>query len=73
MSKSDMSSAFRQVPLKGECWKFLMIKATHPVTGLTFVDKCLPFGSSIIFQEVSNAIVFIVQFQNKQAKPELSG
>ena len=44
------------------------MKAEHPVTKEIwfFVDKCLPFGASIscaIFQEVSDAIKFIVQYK----------
>ena len=47
------------------------MKAEHPLTGKIyyFVDKCLPFGSSIsceIFQRVSNAIVAIVKFRTKK-------
>ena len=64
--KSDMSSAFRHVPLKICQWHLLVMKAKHPKTGKTyyFVDKCLPFGSSIscaIFQAVSDSISFLVQ------------
>ena len=41
------------------------MKACHPETGewFYFIDKCLPFGSSIsctIFQDISDAIAFIV-------------
>ena len=52
---------------------FLMImKAYHPVTNQVwyFVDKCLPFRSSIscaFFQSISDAITFIVW--NKTKKP----
>ena len=65
IAKSDMSSAFRHVPLKKDQWFLMVMKATHPITKEVwyFVDKCLPFGSSIscaIFQEVSDAIAFIV-------------
>ena len=64
-SKSDMSSAFRHVPLKKDTWHLLIMKAEHPVSKKLcfFIDKCLPFGSSIscaIFQVISNAIAFIV-------------
>ena len=53
--KSDMSSALRHVPLAKNQWWLLIMKAEHPTTKETmfFVDKCLPFGSSIscaIFQ-----------------------
>ena len=65
IAKSDMSSAFRHVPLRPDQWYLMVIKATHPVSKKTyfFVDKCLPFGSSIssaIFQDVSDAIAFLV-------------
>ena len=69
--KSDMSAAFRQVPLMVTDFCWLILKATHPVTGKTyyFVDKCLPFGSSIScahFQAISNAIAFLVFFRTKR-------
>ena len=65
MGKSDLSSAFRHLPMKIADFKFLVMKAEYPKTGKVyyFVDKCLPFGSSIScvhFQEVSNAIAHIV-------------
>ena len=54
-AESDMSMAFRNVPLDKKSWCYLVLKAAHPQTGKTyyFVDKCLPFGASIscaIFQ-----------------------
>ena len=66
-----MSSAFRHVPLKKGCWMWLVMKAEHPMTGKIyyFVDKCLPFGSSIscaIFQEFSNAVAYVVAYKTKQ-------
>ena len=61
IGKSDMSSAFRHVPMAKDQWWLLVMKAEHPTTGQIcyFVDKCLPFGSSIscaIFQAISDAI-----------------
>ena len=66
VGKSDMASAFRQVPLNGKCWFLLLLKAKHPVTGKMywFVDKCLPFGSSIScknFQDFSDAVAHITK------------
>ena len=66
IGKSDISMAFRNVPLDRNSWQFLLLKAYHPVTKKVyfFVEKCLPFGSSIsckIFQEISNAIAHIVK------------
>ena len=69
IAKSDMSSTFRQVLLKKSQWYLLVMKAQHPVTKVTyyFVDKCLPFGSSIscaIFQSVSDAISYLVKYRS---------
>ena len=71
VAKSDMSSAFRHVPMRKDLWSLLVMKATHPLSKVTyyFVDKCLPFGSSIscaIFQAVSDAIAFLVSFRTKK-------
>ena len=71
LSKSDMSSAFRHLPMKVRDFMLLMMKAEHPEMGVTyyFMDKCLPFGSSIscaIFQDFSNAVSHIVMILVKQ-------
>ena len=71
IGKSDMSSAFRHVPMAKSQWHLLVMKAEHPVTKkvMYFVDKCLPFGSSIscaIFQAFSDAIAWIVQYRTKK-------
>ena len=50
LGKSDGLSTFRQIPLTRKCWKFLVIMAEDPNDSNKkkyFVDKCLPFGSSI--------------------------
>ena len=65
-AKSDMSMAFRNVPMDPASWAFLVLMAEHPETGekFYFVDKCLPFGSSIscaIFQSFSDAIAYLVK------------
>ena len=65
ISKSDMTAAFRQLGIKKKHWKFLLMKARNPVNKVFyyFVDKCLPFGSSIScaqFQAVSDAIAHIL-------------
>ena len=65
-SKSDMKSAFRHLPLKVSQFCLLLMKAKNPKDGKTywFIEKCLPFGSSIsckIFQDFSDSIAFIVQ------------
>ena len=71
IAKSDLSSAFRHLCLNPRFWRYLVMKARHPVTGKTFyfIDKCLPFGASIscaLFQELSDAISHIVQFKTKK-------
>ena len=65
IGKTDISMAFRNVPLKKKEWAILVLKAEHPVTRKTyfFCDKCLPFGSSIScahFQRISDAIAYLV-------------
>ena len=72
IAKSDMSMAFRNIPMNKKSWCYLILKATHPVTGKMyyFVDKCLPFRASIscaIFQEFSNSIAFLVT--NRTQRP----
>ena len=71
IGKSDMSSTFRHVRMIKDQWWLLVMKAAHPVIGKIwyFVDKCLPFGSSIscaIFQAISDAIAWLVQFRTKK-------
>ena len=66
-AKSHMSMAFRNIPMDKKSWSFLILKATHPKTGKSFyfVDKCLPFGTSIscaIFQAFSD---FLREVQNQ--------
>ena len=47
--KSDLKSAFRILGLLKRSWQWLIMKAQDPLSGewKYFVDKCLPFGSSI--------------------------
>ena len=64
-SKSDMKSAFRNLPLLVKNFCLLLMKAKNPQDGKTywFVEKCLPFGSGSsckIFQEFSDAIAFVI-------------
>ena len=70
-AKSDMSMAFRNIPMDRKSWCFLILKATHPETGKTyyFVDKCLPFGASIscaIFQAFSDSIAYLVKYRTNK-------
>ena len=75
LGKSDMSSAFRHVPMALDQWWLLVMMAIHPLTRkmFYFVDKCLPFGASMscaIFQAVSDAIAWIVSY--KCGKPNVN-
>ena len=75
VGKSDMSMAFRHVPLRIQDFSILIMRARHLVTKKVywFVEKCLPFGSSIscaIFQAVSDCISHIVTVQTN--KPNLN-
>ena len=65
-SKSDWKSAFRHFPIQKRFWKFLVMKARNPKDHqwYYFIDKCMPFGSSIScahFQSFSNAIAHIMR------------
>ena len=68
-TKTDFLAAFRQVPGKPSQFRWLLMKAEHPTTTgevFYFVDKCMPFGTSIscaIFQEISNALYHIIMYR----------
>ena len=67
-AKTDLKSAFRILPLKPSCFCWLVMKAYHPATGQLkfFVEKNLPFGSSIScshFQRFSNSLRHIFEHQ----------
>ena len=64
--KSDALSAFRMLPLSRTCWYLLVFMAEDPCDNKLkfFVDKCLPFGSSIsctLYQEFSDAVAHIIR------------
>ena len=66
MAKSDMKSAFRNLPIRPQDWRWLVMMATHPISKkkLYFYDKNSQFGASIScshFQRVSNAIEWIIR------------
>ena len=65
-AKSDCSNAFRIVPVLPEQRLVLSMAAIHPITNIKwyFVEKCLPFGSSIscaISQSFSDALRHITE------------
>ena len=64
-AKSDLQSAFRILAIHPKYRFLLIMKAKHPWTQelFYFIDKCLPFGSSIScahFQRFSDALYAIV-------------
>ena len=64
--KTDLVSAFRLLPVRPDQCKWLLLKARHPLTQVWyyFIDKCMPFGSSIScaqFQLFSDALVHILE------------
>ena len=73
LGKSDGLNAFRQIPLARKYWKFLVIMAEDPNDGNKkkyFVDKCLPFSSSIscaIYQHVSDALAHLMHARECEA------
>ena len=70
-SKSDWKSAFRHFPILKRFWNLLVMKARDPESQkwFYFVDKCMPFGSSIScshFQAFSNAIAHVMRIKSGQ-------
>ena len=75
--KTDIKSAFRLIPLKMSCWRWLILKVQDPISGQWryFVDKCLPFGASIscaIFQRFSNALKHLIEYKTKSKKDSIT-
>ena len=67
MSKTDLKSTFRILPLQKDCFPWLIFMAVNPLTGETqfFVEKNLPFGHSIscaLFSKVSNSLKHLFEF-----------
>ena len=66
--KSNLKSAFRILGLSKSSWMWLVMKAQDPKIGewKFFIDKCLPFGSSISclhFQRFSDALCHLISFK----------
>ena len=75
--KSDLTSAFQHLAIKKKFWKFLVMKAQHPVSNqyFYFVDKCMPFGAAIScanFQKFSDALSHIVDLRVKTGKDNIN-
>ena len=73
LGKTDLSAAFRMLPLLIKCIYWLVFKVKDLVDGKTkyFIEKCLPFGASIScshYQRFSNALWHILQFRLKNMK-----
>ena len=71
MGSSDVRSAFRLVPTKPENWPLMVMKARNPESGRMefFVDKNLPFGSSIlcaVFTKFSNSLAHLMRYVLRQ-------
>ena len=72
LGKTDLSMAFRVLPLKVSCFKWLVMKAEDTRDGKFkyFINKCLPFGSSIScshYQRFSNALKHIMTYQTGES------
>ena len=72
-----MKSAFRNLGMRIQDFCWLIMKARSPIDNewYYFVDKCLPFGSSIScadFQRFSNSIAFVLRWYNKSNKKPLN-
>ena len=68
LGKTDLTSAFRVLPMKRKCFCLLVFKATDPSDGKVkyFIDKCLPFGASLScshYQRFSNSLRHILRYR----------
>ena len=68
-----MQSAFRNLGILPRQFKFLLMKAKSPIDGQVywFLDKCLPFGSSILcrlFQDFSDSVLHLVKWRLSMRK-----
>ena len=71
ISKSDMKSAFRNLGIRRNQWKYLIMKARSPRDGrfYFFIDKCLPFSASVScshFQAFSDAVAHLVAWKTSK-------
>ena len=71
LGKTDLSMAFRVLPMKICCLCWLVLMAENPKTRKFqyFVDKCLPIGASIScshYQRFSNALRHIIVYRTKR-------
>ena len=68
LGKTDLSMAFRVLPMKVTCFCWLVLAAVDPTDGKLkyFIDKCLPFGTSISclhYQRFSNSLRHVMEFK----------
>ena len=60
MSKGDVKSAFKIVPIRKQDWHLLGIKIGNNL----YIDICLPFGASIscaIFEQVGTLLQWLAR------------
>ena len=66
LSKTDLASAFRILPVKVSQRNLLIMAANHPVTGQRqfFIEKNLPFGASsscYLFNKFSESLRHLIE------------
>ena len=71
LGKTDLSSTFRVLCMNRKSFCWLVFKAIDPMDGKTkyFMDKCLPFGTSIScshYQRFSNSLRHITRYRTGQ-------
>lgn len=70
VAKADLKNAFRELPIRRQDRRWLVMKAQHPTTGevFYFVEKNLCFGSScscFLFQKFSDALAHVYRFRSQ--------
>ena len=66
--KMDATSAFSLLPISLKSRPWLVMKVRHPISKelFYFIDKCLPFGSSIscaLFQKFSDSLRYLAEWR----------
>lgn len=77
MCSADCKSAFKQVPLAPDQFKWVVMMCEHPLTGVKyyFCDKTVCFGSGtscFLYMKVSNALAHIFRFHTRATNGDIN-
>lgn len=77
MCSADCKSAFKQLPLAPDQYKWVVMMCEHPVTGKKyyFCDKTVCFGSGTscyLYMKVSNALAHLFRYRTRRTKGDIN-